>query len=119
MLKYIASQIIRQIMSSSQNKRFFDGLPDNLKEAYKDNDNDGVINYLDNDIAQSTRNDWRKGIIEYTQGKGDFNDGWHSSDSVYNKLDTEVLSSNVAEYVRAFVFVAIVMYAIGYLIFKA
>ena len=121
MLRYIASKIIQEIVNSSQNKRFFDGMPDNLKDAYNDHDKDGVINYLDEDIDKSTRANWRKGITDYASGQGDFKDEWYSSktDTVYNKLDREVLSSGVANYVRAFVFVAIALYIIGYLIWIA
>jgi hypothetical protein len=121
MLRYIVSKIVEEIVKSPQNKRFFDGMPDGLKDAYKDHDKDGVINYLDKDVDVATRDQWSKGIREYTMGQGDFKqNAWDNSktDSVYNKLDREVLSSGVGTYVRGFVFVAFVAYIVVSLILK-
>ena len=71
MLRYIVSKIVQEIVKSPQNKRFFDGMPDGLKDAYGDHDQDGVINYFDRDVDKATQAEWKKGITEYTMGQGD------------------------------------------------
>jgi hypothetical protein len=122
MLRYIVSKIVEEIVKSPQNKRFIDGLPDGLKDAYKDHDKDGVINYLDKDVDPATKAEWKRGFKEYASGKGDFKqDVWDNSktDSVYNKVDREVLSSGVATYVRGVIFVIVAGYIIISLILRS